>query len=472
MDTPIIVTDQAILSFYKENPNLDFITINHVFIDILKKLSTNLNETINNNINGKILSTLTDLTKEIVCLKQDMTCKFHETKREYLEDVKYILSNNSLTTNEKINSILEKNSDTIITKTNLIMNDIIPKHHDKYYSQIDNSIRTLHNSINVDIVKFMENFNKDEKSLTHFINNVDAQFNKMITNLQQPIFSFIQSSEERTTNNIQQIREKIIHQHSSQDKLNNELNGFLNKYKYNSSSKGNISESELYFILQQIFPSDEIIDCSNETSTCDYRVNRLNVNKPTILFENKDYAPSVKTEEVRKFERDLKLQNSHGIFISQKSSITFKENFQIDIIEGLIHVYLPNAEYNLDKIKIAVDIIDNLSFKLEYLKNNNENTTINIVKEDLVELVELYNDFTKQKNMLIETIKTSNKQILERIESIQINSIKKLLNKNGLFQDEHDFTCKFCAFFVGKNKMSLNAHTRVCKSNPTNIKSN
>jgi hypothetical protein len=47
----IVVKDQTIIAFYKDNPNLNFVTMNHIFIDILKKLSTNLNETITNNIN-------------------------------------------------------------------------------------------------------------------------------------------------------------------------------------------------------------------------------------------------------------------------------------------------------------------------------------------------------------------------------------------------------------------------------------
>ena len=66
---PIIINDPIIISFYNENTNIDIVSINHIFIDILKKLSTNLNETLTNNINHKILSTLTDLSKDILNLK-------------------------------------------------------------------------------------------------------------------------------------------------------------------------------------------------------------------------------------------------------------------------------------------------------------------------------------------------------------------------------------------------------------------
>jgi hypothetical protein len=376
-----------------------------------------------------------------------------------------------MTTNDKIQHILEKNSDAIVTKTSSIINEIVPKHNTKINSHIDQSIKQLYDSINQDTNKLIENFNKDEKSISEFVNNIDSKFNSMITNLQQPIFSFIQSSEDRTATNVQQIRDKLISQQLSQDSLNVGMHEFLNKYKHNSSSKGNVSEYELYSILQYIFPSDEIIDCSTETATCDYRVNRLNQSKPSILFENKDYSRSVTTEEIKKFERDLNQQRQHGIFISHKSNITYKEPFQIDIIDNLIHVYLPNTDYSIEKIKIAVEIIDSLSTKLKHITNvQSEITTINITKEDLDELVEVFNDFNTQKISLIDTIRTTNKQILDKIESMQINCVKKILNKNGVFQNDDDFKCKHCNTFSGKNKASLGAHVRNCKFNPINNK--
>lgn len=464
----IVVKDQTIIAFYKDNPNLNFISMNHIFIDILKNLSTNLNETLTSTINHKILSTLTDLSKDIAGFKQDVSTKLYETKKEYIENVRLILENNTMNANEKIQSILEKNNESILSKTTSVINEVVPKHNDKFFGLIDISIRTLYDSINADTNRLIENINKDDKNISEFVNNIDTKFNNMITGLQQPIFSFIQSSEERTTNNVQQIRDKLVAQQMSQDNLNNDMHEFLNKYKHNSSSKGNVSESELYSILQVIFPSDEIIDCSNESATCDYKVNRLNQSRPSILFENKDYSRSVTTEEIKKFERDLKQQKLHGIFISHKSNITYKEPFQIDIIDNLIHVYLPNTDYSVEKIRIAVEIIDSLATKLNYLKFSQSETTINITKEDIDELIEVFNEFNTQKISLIDAIKTSNKLILDKIENMQLNSVKKILNKNGFFQMEDDFKCKHCNTFAGKNKASLGAHIRNCKFNPIN----
>jgi len=463
----ITITDETIVSFYKTNTNLDIVSMNHIFIEILKNLSTNLSSTINSTINSKILSMVTDIHSNLSSIKSDIIIKLHESKKEYIEDIKTILSNNSLTNNEKLNALIEKNNDNLITKTTLIVNDVIPKSQDKNYMQIENCIKSFCSTITQDTTRLLEIYNKDDTQIKNVIENIDRQFNNMISTIQQPIFSFIQSSEERTNNGLQQVKEHLSAQQINQQKLTTELNDFLNKYKNNSSSKGNVSEAELYYIIQSVMPSDEIIKVGTDTATCDFKVNRIDKNRPTILFENKDYTRSVSTEEIKKFERDLQLQKNHGIFVSQKSPITFKQNFQIDIINGLIHIYIPNAEYDADKIKIAIDIIDNLSLKLQNISNTKENE-FSISKEDMDDIIDEYRIFISQKLQMIETIKNINKQLLDKMEEIQLPKLKKIFIKLGNIENDNEYKCIFCNIWSGKNKASLGAHVRNCKSNPKN----
>lgn len=477
----IVITDETILSFYRENPNIDFITMNHIFIDILKKLSTNLTETLSNAVNSKILKTLSEINGSVSSIKQDVnklnselvnsiTVKIQDSKKEYMDSINILFTNQTLSNSEKFGSMLEKHTDALITKTAMLVNEIIPKTHETYHTKIESSIQGLSRALSEGNSRLSDTISKNtpEQSIKEYIANVETQFNKMMLNIQQPIFSFIQSSEERTTNNIQTIREKITNQQSIQEALSIELNGFLHKYKYNSSMKGNVSETELYSVLQLVFPSDEILDCRGETATCDYRVNRLHKNKPTILFENKDYSRSATTEEILKFERDIALQKCHGVFLSQHSNITYKENFQIDMIDGFIHVYIPNAQYSPEKIQIAVDIIDNLAQKLQYISHASQNTLgFHIQQEDMDDLLEEYIEFNRKKTQLIETIRNSNKHVIEKLEEIQFISVKRVLIKNGALQTEEEFKCKYCNSFIGKGKASLGAHMRSCKSNPT-----
>ena len=471
---PIIIKDETIISYYRENEHIDIITMNHILIDILKNLSSDLTKTINTTINSKILSVVENIDKSISLMKSDILLKFYETKKDYIEDVKNIVYNNILTNNEKINTSIEKMNEHFISKLTTLFNELIPKSQQGIYSQIETSIKNFSSSIIQDTSKLIEitnkidNTTKNDGLIKTFIDNIDNHLTKMFSTIQQPIFNSIQSSEERTTSGIQQIKENVLLNNSVQETLRNEMKDFLNKYKNNSQFKGNIAEVELQHMLLSIMPSDEIIKVSSDTATCDFKVNRKDPNKSSILFENKYYKNrSANTEEVKKFERDIQLQKNHGIFISQESPITFKENFQIDIINGLIHVYIPNANYDVEKIKIAIDIIDNLSLKLNALSNH-LNDEYSISKEDIDELTEEYRLFGIQKSQMLDTIKLVNKQLTDKLEEIQLPKIKKILMKLGNIENDNDFKCNFCNNWTGKNKASLGAHIRNCKLNPKN----
>ena len=480
IDNQFIIQDETILAFYGDNPNLNFITMNHILIDILKKLSVNLTETMSNTLTNKIYDTLNHLAQDFVSYKNDnnitisqqfssVVDKLNQTKRDYIEEIKILLSNHSLTNIDKINSIIDKHNDTLISKTNIMINEVVPKTQETFHIQISKSINELSNFMNEQTNKIIQTVKTDKDDdyvLEQFVKNIDSQFNKMILNLQQPIFTYIQSSEERTSKNLQHINDKIQKQETTQETLNIELKGFLSRYTNNSSVKGKISETELYSVLQNIFPSDEIINCSSNTANCDYCVNRLNQHKPSILFENKDYSRSVSTEEVEKFKRDVKKQQTHGILLSQNTGITFKNNFQIEIIDELIHVYIHNVNYSTEKIKIAVDIIDNLSPNIQLLSQQFDDKNINIIieQEDFDELYKDYLDFNEQKINVMETIKATNKQIIDKLEALQLNGIKKILNKHTLLQND-ELKCNLCNSFTGKNKASLAQHMRKCKSN-------
>jgi hypothetical protein len=465
----IVITDEVIVSYYRENPQIDIVAMNHIFIDILKNLSSNLSTTINTTINSKILSIVSDIDKNISLMKSDILLKLFETKREYIEDMKNVLSNNISTTNEKITSLIEKNNEHLLSKIKLTINEIIPKSQESSYLQIEGCIKNYFSIISHDTKNIIDviKINSNDTSIKQFIDNIDNHLTNMFSTIQQPIFNSLKVSEERTTNGIQQIKENMILQQSIQETLRNEMHDFLNKYKNSSQFKGNVAEIELQHMLLSIMPSDEIIRVSNDVATCDLKVNRKDPSKPSILFESKNYNRSVTTAEVKKFERDVQLQNIHGIFISHDSPITFKDNFQIDIINGLIHVYIPNANYQIEKVKIAIDIIDNLSFKLNSISKET-NTEFSIIKEELDEITDEYRIFGIKKAQMLETIKTINKQLTEQLDEIQLPNTKKFLIRLGNIENDNNLMCTFCNNWIGKNKSSLAAHMRSCKFNTKN----
>ena len=394
MQNQIVIDDPIIVSYFKENTHIDIIKMNHILIDILKHVSTNTNIT----NNSKITDTLNELNINITSMKLDFIMKLFDMKKEYIEDIKNIFITNSLKNNEKFTSIIEKNNDNMISKMSLLINDVIEKSLDKNITMLDSNIKNyfLNMSNELNNITLKDNSNNTFNNIDSLIcRTIEGQFIRMITSVQQPILSSI-------SNSLIVIKEHFDYQNNVQKNVSSDIHNLLNtekNAKYNNGS---------YHIIQSIMSTDEIIKISDTR----FKVNRQNKQNSSIIFEIKDYLESVTTDEVNDFEMITKSQKTHGIMISQQSPITFKNPYQIDINNEIINVYVTNAEYNVDKIKIAVDIIDNLNSVFFMLENK--------VTKDNIEI------------------------------------------DNGLL-------CTFCNNWHGKNKSSLSAHIRSCKFNPKNL---
>jgi hypothetical protein len=345
------------------------------------------------------------------------------------------------------------------------MNEVVPKSNELYYKQLSESISIFQKSISEDTTKLLQNVNHDD-SLDKFLSSFESKSN----NLLQPIFSFINASEERINKNVVSLKNEG--QATAQEKIMNELSDFLGKYK-NSSYKGQFGENQLETVLNQLFPTGEVINSTGQKAACDFRINRKE--KPSVLVETKNYDRNVTLDEVKKFIRDIEEQKCHGIFLSQHSGITSKQNFQIDIKGPHILVYVHNVDYCPHTIKIATDIIDSLSGKLEELDENPDE--INIPKDTLDEINKEYAKFIERKSSIIDILKDFHKKITSEVDEIKFPSLSKyLVSKCGsILNNEHEhIICNICNKFEATSNKSLSAHQRGCrkKHNHTSTDSN
>jgi len=463
MTENLIITDKTVIDFFKENPQLDINIINNIFVDILKQLSSSFSKNVDNTITTQILSIVSDLKGELYKLNSDISTKLlrlQDTKKEYIDDIKSLFSHSELSSQERINHLLEKSNDALLAKTTVLMSDIIPKSNDKNYSSIETCIKQFFSAIAEDTKQLLK-LSEVEKS-GELEENIDKNIQRMFSNIQQSFFNAIQASETRTFTNIQQLNDNIILQKQIQESLSTELNIFLNKYKTNSYMKGNVSECELYSLVQKLVPYDFLISCAAESCSCDLRLTRRDKRLPTILFENKDYSTTVNTDEVEKFERDLKLQHCHGIFISQNSPIAYKNNFQIDIIDNLIHLYIPNASYDSEKIKLAINIIDSLSEKLNLSENNPNDEIYELSIDDFENIKKEYCDFANRKVEMLDIVKSLTKQLTDKLDAIEMPVLKRI-TIGKIETKQLGIICPICNNFNAKNKGSLGAHMKKCK---------
>jgi len=469
----IVIKNKRVWDFYNENKNIDIEKANLLLIDFIENMFNEMTNA-NSNINAQILSYISDNKNQIQFIKSNLSMvnenltklnsdiannimvQFMNLKKDYIEDVRQIINNGSLSTNEKISSLMDKNNSHLIDKTTLILNDVIPKNQDVFNKQFQLSLKQFYTLITEETNKLAKTMNND-KSLNEFINNFENKYSAMMNNIQQPLYSFFTASENRITQNIDILKENSSVALTSQTKLQEELGEFLGKYNV-SSNKGKFGEENLSTILNSIYQNAEIKNTTGTKSSGDFIMKRLD--KPTIMFETKNYKNNIDKEEISKFIVDIENQNTHGIFLSQYSGISFKQNYQIDIHKGRVLVYVQNCEYSIDKIRIAVDIIDNLSVKLEDLNEDDENNTIS--KEILNDINNEYQMYIQQKETMMTVLKDFSKKMTSQIEDIKFPELDKYLSQKYAYVKSSCFKCDLCNNFTAGSKQSLSAHKRGC----------
>jgi hypothetical protein len=241
---------------------------------------------------------------------------------------------------------------------------------------------------------------------------------------------------------------------------NDSLNMLLKRFE-NSSKKGKISENLLSNVLSDAFPLAEIQDVGKTKETGD--IIMLRKNKAKILIENKDWTRPIVNAEVQKFIRDVEIQKCHGLFLSQNVGICSKDNYEIDILEGnLVTVYIHNVNYDEEKIRVGVDIIDNISEILKEIDilEINKSTEYGISKE-LTQFINVeYQNYLSHKDKTIRMAKDFVANLIKHEEEFNFSSLEKFLESKYNIQNNKN-VCKYCGY-IGKKAQSLSAHMRGC----------
>jgi hypothetical protein len=557
----LTISNKKIIEFYEKNTNVDFENINLLIVDLFENVLQDATQNVTKNISSQILSecrenrekilelnnNLLSINNQIQKLNNDLTIKTHDVKKEYIEEMKTLLTihtnekikvlldnmneqimnkqkillhefkddsqtssetntnriidktmlalnevnNNSL---NRITSLVEQNTNHLVERTKNIINDIIPENQDKCTHQIQENIKnfftllhedtkkiiTNNSEITTFLSKYQEKINTSEKTsseilgevktllnknkednISHFIQNFDTKYNLLLQGIQTPIVSVINSSEERINTMLISLNNTTKEQNISQNKVMTDLEEFLNKYR-NSSFKGQLGENHLSSVLTKMFPTAEIVDTSKLTSSCDFQLKREN--KDSILIENKDYTVNVDPKEVKKFIGDCEARTSHGIFLSQNTGITSKNNYQIDITNGKILVYVHNCEYMSHKIQIAVDIIDTLSLKLKEFNLEDKKEEMVFTREVMEEINAEYQLLISQKEAIIHYVKEFQKNIIIKLEDIRLPKLENILPSNltSLNANKTIHKCEKCNTFATDSSRSLSAHQRWC----------
>ena len=197
----------------------------------------------------------------------------------------------------------------------------------------------------------------------------------------------------------------------------------------------------------------------------------LRKSKPTILIENKEWTRPIVNQEIVKFERDVEIQKTHGLFLSQNTGICSKDNYEVNLINSnQVVVYIHNVNYDQEKISVGVDIIDNISEILKEIDvlEINQSTEYSISKELTQFINAEYQNYLAHKERTIKMAKDFVTNLIKHEEEFNFSSLEKFLESKCNTQNNKN-VCKYCGF-IGKKAQSLSAHMRGCAKYKATLK--
>ncbi len=390
-----------------------------------------------------------------------------------------------LITNKRILSFFEQRPDMDFESTILKFIDIME-------SLNENMNKTLTNTTVMEILDTIKCLRTDNKSiLSSAMNEVKQGLNEDIRmimsnsvneKLEPALREKLKEQQTQLVANVSGRLEQLLENkisglkettNANRDIINSQndtLNSLLKRFE-NSSKKGKMSENLITNVLAEVYPLAEIEDVGKTKETGDIMMIRKD--KPKILVENKDWTRPIVNAEVQKFVRDVEIQKCHGLFLSQNVGICSKDNYEINILEGnLIAVYIHNVNYDPEKIRVGIDIIDNISEILKEIDvlevNQNEEHSIS---KELTQFINAeYQNYIAHKERTIKMAKDFVANLIKHEEDFNFSSLEKFLESKCSTQNNKN-VCKYCGF-IGKKAQSLSAHMRGCAKYKESLKKN
>ena len=164
--------------------------------------------------------------------------------------------------------------------------------------------------------------------------------------------------------------------------------------------------------------------------------------------------------EIQKFIDNVVLNNCDGIMISQHTQIKFKDDFEINFNGNLILVYICNMEYNIDKIRTAISIIDHLKTQIGFVNRDKTNICFTLEEINIINIE--YNNLVNQKKIIIKSLHDSFNKITKDVENIKIPYLENILLKQYGVKLTDELNCKYCDKPC-KNGAGVSAHLKTCK---------
>jgi hypothetical protein len=456
------ITNSKVVEFYSANPQISFNDVNVLFLEIIQNVTTSKMIT-KPRIEAAILrpekkrqldelQTFIDKIRESIQLQiQYISSKYVIAKSEYINEFYLAFSE------PNSRAQLLQNNVTFLIKTRSLLFAVGKMRCLNIAEKTQTMIRQFEKILNANVESIAL---KPENAVTskEFADNFESNASHMMQAILQLLAECVSSNESRVKHLSDLLKQGDDVNSAFYYKLIYDLNDILHQIPLLENNASGSSINSFEFVLSQTFPTASIFNA--DTLNNEFILSRTE--KADIYIETYEIRDkNVGAGEVKRFITRSSEKQANGIIISQHTGITGKPNYNVEIHNNRVIVYLHKMSYSSDKLQIAVDMIDALTSKLTDFLFSSENKYA-IPKEVLDDVNREYQQFIIQKETVLTIIKEQHKRLLSQMDEFRFAALDKYLATRYSSCKKQGYTCELCGIFNVGTLKGLAAHKRGC----------
>ena len=438
------VTSLKVVRFFNAHPTLDFEKALETLVGMLETFV------------DKAPMTESETSKELRDLKEALA----SNQKMFVDQTRALLAGATTENAGHISTALSRNADAFVERLALVL----PKTNEEWNAKLQTQIALVGSNLQRDFrdVFMGQNQNQNQNQSQNQPNKPSfsefaAAFDAKLSVLQQPVLAVLKANQDTLAEKMSAMRDEQTVAKVGYEKLMVAMQEFLHKQGASSQFKGAASENVLEEALTNLFPSASVTKTAGFAGAGDFCLDR-GPTLPKVLVENKNYAENVKNTEVQKFLRDVTTVRCSGVLLSQKSGIVGKRDFEVEIDNGNVLVYVHMAQ-DPAKITAAVAIIDALTARLKNIEASEATDGTFLPKEVLDTINAEVKTFVQKRMAAVATIKETSKRLISQVEDLHLPELSRILDANYASPEAKAFACEVCVKTFD-SKRSLTAHMK------------
>jgi hypothetical protein len=461
-----ILSHEGAVKFFEKHTHLDFNVMNGIFVNIMEKLIQNMSDNIESGHNTALIkqlanrletmeSSFTQHNAAVVRSIDKFNDQFSSLIGNHLEsmllNMRDTIKSNNGDAEKSILLRIQENNELFLSRVSSLVKD------DTMRIFLEKEITKINTKVCEESERMLASFEKtdNEQSMEKINQMMISQYKELDTTFKARIESFFSSQSSAQGSMYTEIMNRLEKTTSAVDVV-----GDYFQKQIGSTNKGKQGEAKLEVLLSQMFASAIITNTSGMTACGDFIVERNERSK--VLIDTKDYDTVVPIKEVEKIIRDVEKNKCHGILLSQNSGVAQKNDFEINVHNHNIIIFLHNVHYDSERIQLAFNMIDHLE---PYLINNQTKDDGEVISCELLSLINKeYQELVSQKLNLIQSIKKTQGDLIIQVQKLDLPLLTNYLDKKFANTGKTGLKCDKCNVFIGKNPKSLAMHKRHCKS--------